>query len=56
MVYNNWGGKIITKNFAQTTLFQKIDIDVRAYGKGIYWVEMRDANGKRLGMSRVVVQ
>ena len=55
-VYNNWGGKIITRNFAQTISYQKIDMDVRAYGKGIYWVEMRDANGKRLGMSRVVVQ
>ena len=55
-VYNNWGGKIITRIFPQTTYYQKIDIDVRAHGKGIYWVEMRDANGKRLGMSRVVVQ
>ena len=55
-VYNNWGGKIITRIFSQTTYYQKIDIDVRAYGKGIYWVEMRDANGKRLGMSRAVVQ
>ncbi len=55
-VYNNWGGKIITRIFPQTTSYQKIDIDVRAHGKGIYWVELRDANGKRLGMNRVVVQ
>lgn len=55
-VYNNWGGKIITRIFPQTTSYQKIDVDVRAYGKGIYWVEMRDANGTRLGTSRVVVQ
>jgi hypothetical protein len=56
IVYNNWGGKIITMNFAQTSSYQKIDVDVRAYGKGIFWVELRDANGKRLGMKRVVVQ
>jgi hypothetical protein len=55
-VYNNWGEKIITRIFPQTTSYQKIDVDVRANGKGIYWIEMRDANGKRLGMSRVVVQ
>jgi subtilisin-like proprotein convertase family protein len=55
-VYNNWGGKIITRIFPQTTSYQKIDVDVREHGKGIYWVEMRDANGKRLGMNRVVVQ
>jgi len=55
-VYNNWGGKIITRIFPQTTSYQKIDVDVRAYGKGIFWVELRDANGTRLGMNRVVVQ
>jgi subtilisin-like proprotein convertase family protein len=55
-VYNNRGEKIITRNFTQTIPYQKIDIDVRANGKGLYWVEVRDANGKRLGMNRVVVQ
>ena len=55
-VYNNWGGKIINMVFPQTTLYQKIDVDVRAYGKGIFWVELKDANGTRLGMNRVVVQ
>lgn len=56
VVYNNWGGKIMTRIFPITTNFQKIDVDIRAHGKGIYWVEMRDANGTRLGMNRVVVQ
>jgi len=55
-VYNNWGEKIITRNFTQTVPYQKIDIDVRAHGKGLFWVEMRDANGKRLAINRVVVQ
>jgi uncharacterized protein involved in exopolysaccharide biosynthesis len=55
-VYNNWGEKIITRNFTQTIPFQKIDVDVRAHGKGLYWVEVREANGKRLGIKRVVVQ
>ena len=55
-VYDNRGEKIITRNFTQTIPFQKIDVDVRAHGKGLYWVEVRDANGKRLGMNRVVVQ
>jgi subtilisin-like proprotein convertase family protein len=55
-VYNNWGEKIITRNFTQTIPYQKIDVDVRAHGKGLYWVEVREANGKRLGMKRVVVQ
>ena len=55
-VYNNRGEKIITRNFTQTIPYQKIDVDIRQHGKGLYWVEVRDANGKRLGMNRVVVQ
>lgn len=56
IVYNNQGEKIITRNFTQTIPYQKIDVDVRANGKGLYWIELRDAAGKRLAISRVVVQ
>jgi subtilisin-like proprotein convertase family protein len=55
IVYNNWGEKIFTKDFAQSIPYQKINVDVRAHGKGIYWIELRDAAGKRLDINRVVV-
>jgi subtilisin-like proprotein convertase family protein len=55
-VYNNQGEKIITRTFTQTIPYQKIDIDIRAHGKGLYWIELRDASGKRLAISRAVVQ
>jgi hypothetical protein len=55
-VYDNMGNKVITRDFTQTIPYQVIDIDVRAHGKGIYWIELRDVNGKRLAMSRAVVQ
>jgi subtilisin-like proprotein convertase family protein len=54
-VYNNRGARIITKAFTQTTPYQKIDVDVRTHGKGIYWIELRDANGKRVAVNRAVV-
>jgi hypothetical protein len=56
MVYNNQGEKIITRTFTQTIPYQKIDIDIRAHGKGLYWIELRDAGGKRLAINRAVVQ
>lgn len=55
-VYSNRGEKIITRTFTQTIPYQKIDVDVRAYGKGLYWIELRDANGKRLAMNGAVIQ
>ena len=30
-------------------------MDMRPYGKGLYWVALVDEKGKRLAMSRVVV-
>lgn len=56
VVYNNRGERIITKNFTQTIPFQRIDVDVRAHGKGLYWIELKDASGKRLAVNRAVVQ
>jgi subtilisin-like proprotein convertase family protein len=56
VVYNNKGEKIITRNFTQTIPYQKTDVDLRAHGRGLYWVEVKAANGERLGISRVVVQ
>lgn len=56
MVYNNRGERIITRTFTQTIPYQKIDVDIRAHGKGLYWIELRDATGKRLAISRAVVQ
>ena len=40
----------------QTIPYQKVDVDVRANGKGLYWVELRDGYGRRLAINRVVVQ
>jgi subtilisin-like proprotein convertase family protein len=56
VIYNNRGEKIISKTFTQTIPYQKIDVDVRANGKGLYWVELIDGYGRRLAMNRVVVQ
>jgi subtilisin-like proprotein convertase family protein len=56
VVYNNRGEKVITRQFTQTIPYQRIDVDIRAKGKGLYWVELRDAEGKRLAINRVVVQ
>ena len=55
-IFNNKGDKVMTKAFTQTIPYQKIDVDVRANGKGIYWVELVDGYGRRLAMNRVVVQ
>ncbi|MGG9962482.1 T9SS type A sorting domain-containing protein [Ferruginibacter sp. SUN106] len=55
-VYDNTGQRTITRSFTQTISYERLDIDVRSHGKGLYWVELTDKDGKRLGLSRLLVQ
>lgn len=56
VVYNNRGEIVIVRNYTQSSPYQKVEIDLRPYGKGIYWIENIDQNGKRLNKNRVVIQ
>ncbi|HMI79207.1 MAG TPA: T9SS type A sorting domain-containing protein, partial [Ferruginibacter sp.] len=55
-VYNNMGIKIFTRSYTQTISYERIDVDIRRNGKGLYWVEILDSKGKRVSMSKVMVQ
>ena len=56
VVYNTDGVRILTQDFTVSAPYQRMDVDMRANGKGLYWVEIVDRNGNRLSMCRVVVQ
>ena len=56
VVYDVKGSRILVKNFALGGAYNRMDVDLRASGKGLYWVEIVDVNGNRLTMCRVVVQ
>lgn len=56
IVYDNMGNRVVTKSYTQTISYQRIDIDLRRQGKGLYWVELVDVKGKRLALSRVLIQ
>jgi len=55
-VFNNMGTKVLTLPFTQTQSYQRIDINTRRCGKGIYWVELLDKDDKRISISRILVQ
>ncbi|MGC4102727.1 T9SS type A sorting domain-containing protein [Ferruginibacter sp.] len=56
VVYNNMGHKILTTSYTQTAPYQKVVVDVRKNGKGIYWVEVVDKDGKRISISKILIQ
>ena len=50
------GERVITQIYTIGRPYDRMDVDMRAYGKGLYWVEIGDANGSRISMCRVVIQ
>ena len=50
------GDRVFTKMYPINSPYTRMDVDMRAYGKGIYWVEIGDINNNRLSMCRVVIQ
>jgi subtilisin-like proprotein convertase family protein len=55
-VYDAKGDRVFTQLYSIGRPYDRMDVDMRAYGKGLYWVEIGDANGSRLSMCRVVIQ
>jgi hypothetical protein len=56
VVYDAKGDRVFVQNYAIGRPYDRMDVDMRAYGKGLYWVEIVDRNGNRLTMCRVVIQ
>jgi subtilisin-like proprotein convertase family protein len=55
-VYDGKGDRILTQNYTIGRPYDRMDVDLRKNGKGLYWVEIGDRNGNRLTMCRVVIQ
>ncbi len=56
VVYDAKGDRVMIQNYTIGRPYDRMDVDLRSYGKGLYWVEIVDRNGNRLTMCRVVIQ
>ncbi|HMX38439.1 MAG TPA: T9SS type A sorting domain-containing protein, partial [Ferruginibacter sp.] len=55
-VYDIKGVRVLTQYYTVGRPYDRMDVDLRRNGKGLYWVEIGDMNGNRLAMCRVIVQ
>lgn len=55
-VFDAKGDRVFTQRYSIGRPYDRMDVDMRAYGKGLYWVEIGDQNGSRLAMCRIVIQ
>ena len=55
-VYDIKGVRVLTQYYTVGRPYDRMDVDLRRNGKGLYWLEIGDMNGNRLAMCRVIVQ
>ncbi len=54
-IYDAKGARVITQKYTINAPYARMDVDMRKYGSGTYWVEVVDLNGNRLAMGRVMI-
>ncbi|MBL0145607.1 MAG: hypothetical protein IPP48_07455 [Chitinophagaceae bacterium] len=54
-IYDAKGARIRTDQYLNTAPYSRMDVDLRQFGSGVYWIEVVDRNGDRLAMGRAVV-
>ena len=55
-VYDAKGERVLTQFYSIGRPYDRMDVDMRRNGKGLYWVEIGDMNGNRITMCRIVIQ
>ncbi len=53
-IYDSKGAKILTKAFSTMAIYENMILDLSAYTSGVYLVELRDNDGKRVASERVI--
>ncbi len=55
-IFDAKGERVFTQFYSIGRPYERMPVDMRAHGKGLYWVEIGDLNGNRITMCRVVIQ
>jgi hypothetical protein len=54
-IYDSKGARVYNKVFAVTQPYQLHAFDFRSFGRGVYYVILRDASGKKIKTGKVAV-
>ncbi|HRN91756.1 MAG TPA: zinc-dependent metalloprotease family protein [Ferruginibacter sp.] len=54
-IFDAKGSRVYTKRYTVLAPYQEMKVDLRNMGKGIYWVELTDRNGRRIKTGKVAI-
>jgi hypothetical protein len=52
-VYDDKGGRVFSKQYSTTAIYERMDVNLSEYAAGTYMLELRDAGGKRIASGKV---
>ena len=55
-IYDGKGARVYSRTYSIAVPYSRLDVDMSAFQKGIYQVELADKNGNRLKTGRVVIR
>jgi hypothetical protein len=54
-IFDARGKRVLTQSYSISAPYARMDVDLRRYGTGVYWVEVVDVAGNRLAVGRTEV-
>jgi hypothetical protein len=55
-IYDAKGSLVLNQEFMTKQAYEKTGFNLSQYGGGIYWLQLQDSRGNKLGSGRIVVQ
>jgi hypothetical protein len=56
LIYDSKGALVLNKTYTIGKPYDKMEVDFRTLGKGVYLINLLDLTGKRLAAGRVLIQ
>ena len=54
-VYNSSGVRLFTRNYTSSEAYTRIDVDMRNYGKGVFFLTLHNRNGTLLADKKILI-
>jgi subtilisin-like proprotein convertase family protein len=54
-IFDARGKRVLVQNYSISAPYARMDVDLRRFGTGVYWVEVVDVSGNRLAVGRTEV-
>ena len=56
MIYDSKGALVLNKTYTVAKPYDRMEVDFKTFGKGVYLINLLDLTGKRIASGKVLIQ